>query len=346
MFPVNYVDTKTTWDAWAKKHPEIVNKKRKIILRQGQSPGDILTFTRALGDLKESYPNYEIDVRTPCPEIWENSPRLTPLKDDDKDVETFNITYDEINESGWSAIHFTDSFRHDLEKKLGVPIRKTGIKPEIWFSDEEKNWYNQVHCEFGWDGPYWIINAGRKPDNELKQYHNWTDVVKSLNKYFKGKVKIVQIGHPDHIHPPLEGALNLVGKTDLRQLLRLIYSAHGSIGPLSFQFVASGAFEQPSVCVAGGKEGVKWHLYPHMRYIHTNGALPCCSWDGCWLGGEKGQCKNLIDGVPKCFRIIKPETIADAVKMYYEGGMRKLPTDEEYEGFIKFQKDYERTSKK
>ena len=35
-----------------------LKKSRKIILRQGQSPGDILTFTRALADLKESYPDY------------------------------------------------------------------------------------------------------------------------------------------------------------------------------------------------------------------------------------------------------------------------------------------------
>ena len=34
-----YSNINIYWDEWAKKHPEIVNARRKIILRQGQSPG-------------------------------------------------------------------------------------------------------------------------------------------------------------------------------------------------------------------------------------------------------------------------------------------------------------------
>jgi len=337
MNPINYVDYKTTWEDWRKQYPEIVDKKRKIILRQGQSPGDVLTFTRAVGDLKASYPNYQIDVRSPCSEIWENNPHLTSLKENDPKVEIFTIGYDEINQSGWNGLHFSDAFRHDLEKQLKIPIKKTGIKPELYISDEEKSWYGKPHCEFGWDGPYWVLNAGRKPDNELKQYHRWQEFADLFNKTFKGVVKLVQVGHPDHIHPKLNGVLNLIGKTNLREMIRLIYWAQGTIGPLSLQFVISAAFEQSAVCLAAGKEGVRWHLYPQMRYIYTNGALECCPWDGCWLGGEKGSCKNLIDGVPKCFRLIEPYMINDAVKWYYDGGKLKLPTEEENE---KFQKDF------
>lgn len=348
MYPINYIDCKTTWDEWAKKHLEIVQRKRKIILRQGQSPGDIVVFTRAVGDLKESYPNYEIDIRSPAGEIWENNPRLTSLKDDEKGVEMFDIGYDEINQSGWNGLHFSDAFRHDLEKQLGVPIKKTGIKPELWLSEDEKKWYHQPHCEFGWDGPFWIINAGRKQDNELKQYHRWQEVAKLFNEKFQGKVKLVQIGHESHIHPQLDGVLSLIGKTDLRQLIRLGFHAEGTVGPISFQFVMSAAFEQPAVCVAGGKEGVLWQIYPHMRYLHTNGALECCAWDGCWMGGEKGKCKYLAEyngeKVPKCFHMITPQRIVDEIYSYYEGGKLKMPTDEEnkknqimYEKFTKGQ---------
>lgn len=342
MSPIDYVDYKTAWEDWKQQHSEIVKKRRKIILRQGQSPGDVITFTRSVGDLKESYPNYQIDVRSPCPEVWENNPRLTPLKDDDLGVETFTIGYDEINQSGWNGLHFSDAFRHDLEKKLKIPIKKTGIRPEIWISDQEKGWYGKPHCEFGWDGPYWVLNAGRKPDNELKQYHRYQEFVDLFNETFKGVVKLVQIGHPDHIHPNLNGVLDLKGKTNLRELIRLCYWAQGTIGPLSIQFVISAAFEQPAVVLAAGKEGVNWHIYPHMRYIYTNGALECCRWGGCWLGGIQGRCKDLIQTdkglVPKCFEMIKPYMINDAVKWYYEGGRLKLPTEEENK---RFQEDFE-----
>ena len=334
MFPLNFIDSKTSFDDFATSHPEIVNKKRKIILRNGQSPGDILTWTRAIGDLKESYPNYEIDIRCPAMEIFENNPRITHLDEKDPEVEVFDIAYDEINQSGWSGIHFTDAWRHDMEKKLGVPIKKTGIRPELWISEQEKSWFNQVHCEFGWDGPFWILNAGRKQDNELKQYHRWQEVVDLFNERFHNKIKVVQVGHKNHVHPKLTGVLNLVGKTDLRQLIRLIYWAHGTLGPLSLQFVTSAAFEQPAVVLMGGKEGPRWHRYNWIRFLTNVGALPCARADGCWLGGGKGKCKNLVETdkglVPKCFEMIKPYMIVDAIESYYIGGRLKLPNEEDF----------------
>ena len=336
-----YLNIEMNWDDWAKKHPDIVNEKRKIILRNGQSPGDLIIWTRAVADLAMSYPNYEIDVRSPASEIWENNPHLTPLKEDDKEVEIFDVAYDEINISGWNGLHFSDAWRHDMEKKLGVPIKKTGIKPEIWISDEEKSWYNQSHCEFGWDGPYWVANFGRKQDNELKQYHRPQEIVDLFNKFFKGRVKIVQIGHESHIHPKLNGVLNLVGKTNLRELIRLIYWSHGTIGPISMQFTISQAFEQPAVCIAGGKEGPRWQRNNSIRYITNVGALQCAKADGCWGGGEKSKCQDLVKTdkglMPRCFEMIKPYHVVDAIKSYYEGGMLKIPNDEENN---KFQKDY------
>lgn len=293
---------------------------RKVRLKQGQSPGDILTMTRAVADLKLSHPSIMVDVESPCPEIWENNPYLTKLDRNDPEVEVHDITYDEINQSGWSGEHFSDAFRHDIEKKLGVSIVKTGIRPELHLSRDEKGWINQVEAMFHWTGGFWLLNAGRKPDNELKQYHRWQEVVDLFNDEFGGAIRLVQIGHKNHIHPELKGVYSLVGETDLRQLIRLGWWAHGSIGPLSFQFVMSAAFEQPHVVVAGGKEGVRWHIYPHGRYIHTNGALKCCSWDGCWRGGKIGECLDLVHGVPRCFTLIEPRQIVDAVKLYYKGG--------------------------
>jgi ADP-heptose:LPS heptosyltransferase len=311
------------------------HKDRKVILIQDQSPGDILTMTRALEDLKLTYPHWHIDVRSPCMEIFENCPHLTPLSEADPEVEKFSIRYDDINISGWNGLHFADAFINDMERKLGCRIKKTSIRPQLWVSDEEKGWINQVEVQFGWKGPFWLLNAGRKQDNELKQYHRWQEVVDILNWRFRDRVKIVQIGHAAHIHPQLRGTLNLVGQTDTRQLIRLAYHSEGTIGPLSFQFVIAAALEKPAVVLAAGKEGVRWHLYPHIRHIATNGALECCKWDGCWLGGELGECRNQVNGVPRCFEIVKPHVIADACTMYYSGGRLHFPTEEEAKEFQK-----------
>jgi ADP-heptose:LPS heptosyltransferase len=298
---------------------------RRMILRQDQSPGDILTFTRSLADLKAAYPHFEIDVDTPCPEIFEYNPHLTPLNKLDPTVEYHNVRYDTINESGWRGHHFSDAFRLSLEEALGVPIPSQGITPQLFLSEEERGWWNQVHVEFEYDGPFWVANMGRKGDNELKAYHRWAEVVQLFNERFQGAVRLVQIGHPSHIHPVVPGTMNLIGKTDLRQLIRLCYWAQGTIGPISFQMVISAAFNQPAVCVAGGKEGIRWHLYNQMRWLHTVGALPCCESDGCWKGGTCGECPNLVDSVPKCFTLITPEQIVEAIALYYDGGRLSLP---------------------
>lgn len=330
MAPVDYVDYKTSWEEWAKAYPEIVNRERKVILRNGQSPGDLMAWTSAIGDLAKSYPNYKIGIECPAMEIFENSPYITQLDRNDSEVEVFNIEYPEIHVSGWNGLHFADSWRHDMEKKLGIPIKKTGIKPDLWISDEEKGWWNQVHCEFNDDSQFWVLNAGRKQDNELKQYHRYQEVVDLFNAKFDGKIKLVQIGHQDHLHPELKGVLNLVGKTNLRQLIRLIYHADGTIGPISMQMVASQAFEQPAVVIAGAKEGPRWQRNNWIRFLTNVGTLPCAKFDGCWRGGSaQGQCESLVNTdkgmVPKCFEMIKPYQIVDAMASYYEGGILKLP---------------------
>jgi len=285
-------------------------------------------MSRAVADLKMSYPEYEIDVRSPCPAIWENNPHLTKLDEGAEDVEVFNIEYGRdgsgIHESGWKGQHWTDAYREDIENQLGVTIVKTGIWPELYISEKEKHWINQVETEFSWHGGFWLLNAGHKPDNELKQYHRWQEFVDLFNDHFKGSIRLVQVGHKSHVHPELNGAYNLIGKTDLRQFIRLCWWAHGTVGPLSFQLVMAAAFKKPHVVVAAGKEGIRWHIYPNGRYLHTLGALKCCHYDGCWKGGKYGDCVDRVYEIPRCFCLIKPQIILDAVTSYYEGGILGL----------------------
>ena len=55
---------------------------RQLILRNHQSPGDIVMLTAAVRDLKRALgAAVAVDVRTPCPALWEHNPHLTPLAD-------------------------------------------------------------------------------------------------------------------------------------------------------------------------------------------------------------------------------------------------------------------------
>jgi hypothetical protein len=67
---------------------------RKLILRNGQSPGDIVMLTAAVRDLHFIYPGqFQTDVRTACPELWENNPHITELSDDDPAVQPIDCEY-------------------------------------------------------------------------------------------------------------------------------------------------------------------------------------------------------------------------------------------------------------
>src|SRR4030095_5783072 len=86
---------------------EVPRRMRKLILRNFQSPGDILMLTAAVRDLHRSYPGqFQTDVRTPCPAIWENNPYLTPLEEGAPDVETIRCEYPLIHQSNQLPYHF------------------------------------------------------------------------------------------------------------------------------------------------------------------------------------------------------------------------------------------------
>ncbi|HEX2723982.1 MAG TPA: hypothetical protein VHM24_13785, partial [Gemmatimonadaceae bacterium] len=66
----------------------------KLILRNFQSPGDIVMLTAAVRDLHRCHPGrFVTDVRTSCPALWENNPYLTPLNLEDWDVRIIDCHY-------------------------------------------------------------------------------------------------------------------------------------------------------------------------------------------------------------------------------------------------------------
>jgi len=67
---------------------------RKLILKNFQSPGDIIMLTAAVRDLHRSHPgSFVTDVRTPCPALWQHNPLVTPLKEGDPEVEVIECHY-------------------------------------------------------------------------------------------------------------------------------------------------------------------------------------------------------------------------------------------------------------
>ena len=238
---------------------------RRLILRNLQAPGDTVMLTAAVRDLYRAYPGqFLTDVRTPSPQLWEHNPYLTPLDEADPEVELLDCGYPLIHESNTHPYHFVQGFTAELSEKLGLPIRPTAFHGDLHLSPLEKSWMSQVQEITRRPVPFWIIVAGGKRDYTIK----WWDPARyqAVVDQFRGRILFVQVGSANHEHPPLRGVLNLLGKTDLRQLVRLVYHSQGVLCPVTSLMHLAAAVEvkggcpqhRPCVVVAGGREPPHW----------------------------------------------------------------------------------------
>src|SRR5271166_532016 len=142
---------------------------RKLILRNFQSPGDIVMLTAAVRDLHKSYPNnFLTDVRTPCGSLWENNPLITSLSDADPEAEVVDCHYPLIHCSNQVSFHFLQGFTEFLNQRLELSTVPSVFRGDVHISALEKSWLSQVEEITSEDTPFWIINAGGKYDYTIK----------------------------------------------------------------------------------------------------------------------------------------------------------------------------------
>jgi hypothetical protein len=207
---------------------------QKLILHSGQCPGDVVVMSAALRELHRQYPNqYQTDVRTCAPAIWEHNPYITPIPDNDRAARTIEMQYPLINQSNQRPVHFLEGYCEYLAGQLGLPsLRPQEFRGDIYLSDEERGWMNQVEETTGYRGPFWLVNAGSKNDFTCKQWP--VESFQTVVDHFRGRLTFVQIGASEHNHRPLSGVIDLRGKTDHRQLIRLVYHASGVLTGVSY----------------------------------------------------------------------------------------------------------------
>lgn len=341
MFKELTVESDNPSDVLSKAVELTVNKnKRKIILKNHQSPGDIIMMTAAVRDLVKAHGDeIAVDVRTSCKELWEHNPYLTSLDEKDPTVETIKVDYPLIHKSNEMPYHFIHGFRKDLENKLNLTIPQGEFKGDIHISDDEKGWFSQIREMTGEDIPFWIIVSGGKYDYTAKHYHPGR--CQEVVNYFKDRIQFVQCGGKEHSHPALKDVIDLRGKTNLRQIVRLMYHCHGVLCPVTMFMHLAAAVEsgpnqrkyRPCVVTAGGREGTQWEMYPWHQYLHTAGMLDCCEHGGCWksrvvpLGDgdskDESLCKYPVEAedriiIPKCQDMITTQKVIDAIEGYLE----------------------------
>jgi ADP-heptose:LPS heptosyltransferase len=315
---------------------------KKLILKCRFTVGDVVMLTAAVRDLHHCYPGlFLTDVRTLCPALWENNPHITALSDDDPEAVVIDCTYPLINQSNQTPYHCLHGFVEFFNRRLDLNIKPSAFKGDVHLSAQEKAWYSQVREVAGRDIPFWIVAAGGKYDLTIKwwQSSRYQEIV----NHFRGRIQFVQVGEFGHHHPKLDGVIDLRGRTTLRELVRLVYHAQGVLCSITALMHLAAAVEtkrgqppnRPCVVIAGGREPAHWEAYPHHQFIHTMSALPCCAHGGCWKdrtvrlrdGNKRDRrqnlCVDVIDGLPHCMDLIKPQEVVRRIEGYFEGGLIK-----------------------
>ena len=299
-------------------------------------------MTAAVRDLHGCYPgSFITDVRTSCADLWENNPCITPLSEEDPEVEQIECSYPLIDRCNKTPYHCLHGFIEFLNDRLGLSIKPTAFKGDIHLSRQEKAWHSQVHEVTGEDTPFWIVAGGGKYDITIKWWESarYQEVI----DHFRGRIQFVQVGDLGHHHPKLDGAIDLRGQTSLRELIRLVYHSQGVLCSVTALMHLAAAVEtkgrgqrnrdRPCVVVAGGREPAHWEAYPAHQFIQLNGALACCAKGGCWKDrtvrlrdGDKRDrkenlCVDVVNGLPRCLDLITPEEVIRRVELYFRGGI-------------------------
>jgi ADP-heptose:LPS heptosyltransferase len=291
-------------------------------------------LTAAIRDLHRAYPGkFQTDVRTSCPELWENNPHLTKLDENAPGVRMLTAHYPLVHKSNEAPYHFIHGFIDYLNEELDLRIKPTEFKGDLHLTDEERERPSLVEEHTGERRPYWIIASGGKYDYTIKWWHRrrWQEVV----DHFKDRVLFAQVGQEGHYHPPLEGVLDLRGKTSLRELIRLVYHADGVVCPVTLHMHLAAAVPVPAsrkrlrgcVVIAGGREPAHWEQYPGHQFLHTIGQFDCCSTGGCWkarmvpLGDGSPLDESIClrpgrDNLPACMASISSAEVSECVASY------------------------------
>ena len=309
---------------------------RQIILKSGLALGDIVALSAVPRELDWQYPGeFQVAMDTPFPQLFDHNPHVVPADDS---FEVIQCHYDRdrwesVNNSNQAPTHLITAYCQDVANSLGITLRPSKLAGDIHLSKDEYSQQSMPHERFNCQR-YWVIAAGGKTDFTTKIYPAayWQRIV----NHFEGRIQFVQVGSlgPEHIQPQLQGVINLVGETDVRQLIHVIHAACGVFcGITSVMHLAAAVplpvwqkRSRPCVVIAGGREPRTWYSYPTHRVLDTVGTLACCSDGGCWQsrtvplndGHDDRLCHRVVHGTPKCMALIRPEQVIWSIEQYLE----------------------------
>lgn len=233
--------------------------------------GDALLMTPSFKAIKEQYPGCELSVLCTHPlhkESFENNPYIdklvnlmsSPWQSICTMLHLFSVRrapYGMLRPSRFYTQHASEIIADLLEIKLGER------KPEIFLSEEEmemaKGFLKNI------PNPVTIHITSSCSANQNWPKGNWEDLVRSMPEY-----TFIQLGSARE--EKVEGAMDLRGKTTLRESYALIKYSRSFAGVISSMAHATAAFDVPGVVLFGASLPAIWG---HDNNINIYKGIPC-----------------------------------------------------------------------
>jgi len=326
-----------------------MGKPQDLILVHGRAPGDIVAMTGLVRDIALTYPKqFAVTVATHHPPIWRNNPHIVEhykVNQVPRNTNAWVLTLNYkagLNEHKYRPLHFLAHWHENFNRSFKTDVKVHFPYPDLHLSAEEK-------ASPPVSGRYWVVVSGGKADAPVKVWSG-PYMQRVVDMLAERGITTVQIGtnHVDHFHHKLTGVVNLIDRTDLRDMMRVIAGADGVICGVTAAMHMAAGFHKPCVVLAGGRESWWWVAYnnenrgfgpqangkfivPH-RFIHTIDMLDCCRAVGCWRDvvvhtaesrkkGRRPCVKPVFEQgqlpLPACMTLIKPELVVEAVMGYY-----------------------------
>ncbi len=308
---------------------------KRVLLTAPGFLGDEVVFTGVVREIKRET-GWSLRVTTNNPELWSANTSIDGMGSSGSgDLVIAHHHCPPFRGTDNTPVHFLEQYLRNMRSALQLAghSRVSKFAGDVPLTAEEL----AAPPPFGVSGRYWLVGAGCKTGVPTKGWpsRNYQDVVDAL----RGRLTFVQVGSRRDWHPPLRGVVDIVGKTSLRDLIRLVHHAEGVLCPITslmhlaaaVPVSASAGFKtRPCVVIAGGREAPHFINYPMHRVLNTVGMLECCDLGGCGKSTfGKGQClyPQVIRGdgaVPRCMALITSADAVSAIEFFYRGET-KLP---------------------
>jgi ADP-heptose:LPS heptosyltransferase len=269
--------------------------KKRIYIETYGGLGDIALLTPVFQELRLLWPQAKIIALCSKPDhlkVLENNPHIDVLK---VLKMRHRVYYKICSRIGLMKVHsvkyaglrpsFSYSIRASevIAEMVGITLRDANV--QISLTEEEDVYAKKTLQPYA--NPFIIHITSVATKNQMWPIEKWNELVASMPGY-----TFIQLGLPNE--EKVAGAVDLRGKTSIRESMALVKHAKGFVGVVSFLAHVTNAFNTPGVVFFGPSTLAVWG---HPNNINISKNLPC---SGCvdwlkWTACPYGKpCMHLI----------------------------------------------------